>query len=429
MTGILPDMLTPIPLINGDELRFFAFFSSILFVVIGVVKEFYPLNTRVINHYQKLGKTWLYWFVGIAFLSYFGQGSVFVFGLSRFIILIGGFFVLLSVLFFDQIWRAFEYRLQQKLGKKILIISADDLQDGEALQTIRDNFSLPTDYIGVEEVDNIDFKSYEMCVAVGRFEKQLLQQIFEQTRMNETRFFHISEGFFLEDVVYTPELIQNIIALEYKHSKLDGRSLILKRIFDVVGAGLALILLAPVLLLIAIAIKIESQGPIIYKSKRVWIGGKLFTFLKFRSMYTHLCVGYGGSDAEKLYQDLINSSSNTRKWVLPKINNDPRVTKVWRFLRKTSLDELPQLICVLLGTMSLVGPRPHLENEVSKYESREKRLLSIKPGITGYAQVFGRDNLTFDQEAKLDLYYIQNWSLGMDMYVIFGTLGVIFKGR
>lgn len=79
--------------------------------------------------------------------------------------------------------------------------------------------------------------------------------------------------------------------------------------------------------------------------------------------------------------------------------------------------------------MSLVGPRPHLENEVSKYESREKRLLSIKPGITGYAQVFGRDNLTFDQEAKLDLYYIQNWSLGMDIYVIFGTLGVIFKGR
>lgn len=79
--------------------------------------------------------------------------------------------------------------------------------------------------------------------------------------------------------------------------------------------------------------------------------------------------------------------------------------------------------------MSLVGPRPHLENEVLKYESREKRLLSIKPGITGYAQVFGRDNLTFDQEAKLDLYYIQNWSLGMDMYVIFGTLGVIFKGR
>ena len=106
----------------------------------------------MINHYQKLGKTWIYWFVGIAFFSYFGQGYVFVFGLSRFIILIGGLFVLLAVLFFDQIWRAIEYRLQKKLGKKILIILSDTLQDEDALQTIRDNFSLPTDYIACDEV-------------------------------------------------------------------------------------------------------------------------------------------------------------------------------------------------------------------------------------------------------------------------------------
>lgn len=98
-------------------------------------------------------------------------------------------------------------------------------------------------------------------------------------------------------------------------------------------------------------------------------------------------------------------------------------------MRKTSLDELPQLFCVWIGTMSLVGPRPHLENEVAQYSSWEKRLLSINPGITGYAQVFGRDSLRFDQEAQLDLYYIQNWSLWIDLYVIFGTFGVIFKGR
>lgn len=197
--------------------------------------------------------------------------------------------------------------------------------------------------------------------------------------MNETRFFHISEGFFLEDVVYTPELIQNIIALEYKHSKLDGRSLILKRIFDVIGASIGLIVLSPLLLLIAIAIKCDSPGPIIYRSKRVGKGGQLFTFLKFRSMYTHMSVGYGGADAEKLYQQLINSKANTRNGILPKIDNDPRVTRVGRWLRKTSLDELPQLLCVLRGTMSLVGPRPHLENEVAQYSSREKRLLSINP--------------------------------------------------
>jgi lipopolysaccharide/colanic/teichoic acid biosynthesis glycosyltransferase len=183
------------------------------------------------------------------------------------------------------------------------------------------------------------------------------------------------------------------------------------------------------LLIIAIIIKLDSKWPIIYKSKRVWYWWKLFTFLKFRTMYTHLSVWYGWEEAEKLYKKLINSDSNKRKWVLPKIENDPRITRVWKFLRKTSLDELPQLFSVFIGTMSLVWPRPHLENEVAKYEPWQKRLLSIKPWITGYAQVFWRDSLSFDQEAKLDLYYIQNRSIRLDIYVIVWTFGVIFKWR
>ena len=261
------------------------------------------------------------------------------------------------------------------------------------------------------------------------FQKEILQAIFEKTRMNETRFFHISEWFFLEDVVYTPEILNNIIALEYKHSKLDGRSLILKRVFDLVVASIAIIVFSPVFLIIWILIKLDSPGPIIYRSKRVWKGWNLFTFLKFRTMYTHLSVWYWGKEAEKLYKDLINSDANTRNGILPKIHNDPRVTKIWRFLRKTSLDELPQLFCVLIGSMSIVGPRPHLQNEVEQYAPWERRLLSIKPGITWYAQVFWRDSLDFDQEAQLDLYYIQNRTLRLDIYVIFGTFGVIFKGR
>jgi lipopolysaccharide/colanic/teichoic acid biosynthesis glycosyltransferase len=100
-----------------------------------------------------------------------------------------------------------------------------------------------------------------------------------------------------------------------------------------------------------------------------------------------------------------------------------------KFIRKTSLDELPQLFCVLRWSMSLIGPRPHLPNEVKKYESRQRRLFSIKPWITGYAQVFGRDGLDFEEEAKLDLYYIQNWNIFMDFYIVFATLGVVFKGK
>jgi lipopolysaccharide/colanic/teichoic acid biosynthesis glycosyltransferase len=146
-------------------------------------------------------------------------------------------------------------------------------------------------------------------------------------------------------------------------------------------------------------------------------------------MYTHLSVGYGGKQADELYQKLIDSDANNRKGILPKIKDDPRITRVGKFLRKTSLDELPQLFQILTGKMSLVGPRPHLPEEVARYEPRMRRVLSIKPGITGYSQVFGRDNLPFEEEAKLELYYIQNWSLAMDLYVIFATFGVVFKGR
>jgi lipopolysaccharide/colanic/teichoic acid biosynthesis glycosyltransferase len=148
-------------------------------------------------------------------------------------------------------------------------------------------------------------------------------------------------------------------------------------------------------------------------------------------MYTHLSTGdkYGWAEAEKLYKQFIQSDANVRGNILPKIKDDPRVTKVGRFIRKTSLDELPQLFCVLIGTMSLIWPRPHLPNEVEKYEIREKRLLSIKPWITWYAQVFWRDTLDFEDEAKLDLYYIQNWSVFMDIYILFATLGVVFKGK
>lgn len=193
LTDWLPSVLMPIPLINADELAYFSFFSSLMFVGIGLIKQFYPLNTRVVNHVQKLSKVWLYWFIAIAFLSYFGQGFVFFFGISRFIILISAVFVILAILFFDQIWRAIEYRMQQKSGKKILIISSDSVDHSDSLKIIKNNFSLPTVFISPEELDRVDFQDYEMCVAVGMFEKPLLQSLFEQTRMNETRFFHISE--------------------------------------------------------------------------------------------------------------------------------------------------------------------------------------------------------------------------------------------
>ena len=415
------------PRINKHELLIFSLISAWAFVFIGLIKNLYELNKQSWSYIQTLSKVWVYRFITSAFISYFGQWFIFNFWISRYIIVISAIIAYVVLFLFDQIWYRLDFKLQKKNWNKVLIIS-NNLNDSSALLSkLKWNFSLPTEAIVSEDVDSVDLSDYSIAVVVGNVKQEILQKIFEKIRFYDTRFFHVSEWFFLEDVVYKPEKIGSIVAMEYTHSQLDWWSLIWKRIFDVIVSLIALIILAIPMIIIAIVIKVDSKWPAIYKSKRVWKWWKLFTFYKFRSMKTDMCVWYGWKKADELYAKLIASDANNRKWVLPKIKNDPRVTKVWKFLRKTSLDELPQLFQVLWWSMSLVWPRPHLPKEVEQYEQWERRVLSIKPWITWYAQVFGRDNLPFSEEAKLDLYYIQNWSLAMDLYVIFATFGVVFK--
>ena len=415
------------PRINRHELFMFSLLSAWAFVVIGLIKNLYELNKQTWNYIQKLSKVWVYWFISSAFISYFGQWFIFNFWISRYIILIAAIMAYVVLFFFDQIWYRLDYKLQKKKWNKVLIISDNLNKSSELLDKLKWNFSFPTEAIVSDDVDSVDLSEYSIAVVVWNVKQEILQKIFEKIRFYDTRFFHVSEGFFLEDVVYKPEKIWSIVAMEYTHSQLDWRSLVWKRIFDLIMATIALIVFAIPMIIIAIIIKIDSKWPAIYKSKRVWLWWKLFTFYKFRTMKTEMCVWYGWKKADELYAKLIASDANNRKWVLPKIKDDPRVTKVWKFLRKSSLDELPQLFQVLWWSMSLVWPRPHLPKEVEQYEQWERRVLSIKPWITWYAQVFGRDNLPFSEEARLDLYYIQNWSLAMDLYVICATFGVVFK--
>jgi len=415
------------PRINRHELLMFSLISAWAFVVIWLIKNLYELNKQTWSYIQTLSKVRVYWFITSAFISYFGQWFIFNFWISRYIILISAVIAYVVLFFFDQIWYRLDYKLQKKWWKKVLIISDNLNKSSELLDKLKWNFSFPTEAIVSDDVDWVDFENYSMAVVVWNVKQEILQKIFEKVRFYDTRFFHVSEGFFLEDVVYKPEKIWSIVAMEYTHSQLDWWSLVWKRIFDLIAATIALIIFAIPMIIIAIIIKIDSKWPAIYKSKRVWKWWKLFTFYKFRTMKTEMCVWYGWKKADELYAKLIASDANNRKWVLPKIKDDPRVTKVWKFLRKSSLDELPQLFQVLWWSMSLVWPRPHLPKEVEQYEDWERRVLSIKPWITWYAQVFGRDNLPFSEEARLDLYYIQNWSLAMDLYVIFATFGVVFK--
>jgi lipopolysaccharide/colanic/teichoic acid biosynthesis glycosyltransferase len=429
-TDLIPGVQLKMPVINYQENMAFWIIAAFSFVFIGIIEDLYELHKPIQRYFQTFTKTWLYRIIGITFIWYFWQGFVFFFWISRFIIVLGAFVSFLGLFLFDQIRNYLEAKRHREWDNKILIIWSDTLESYKAIEKIKNGFSFKTEFITHKDIKDINIGGYFIVVAVGSFEKEILQDVFEKVRFSDnTRFYHISEWFFLEDVVYSPENIDNIIALEYKHSKLDGRSIILKRWVDLVSSVVLIIITLPFMVLIGIIIAIDSRWPILYRSKRVGKYGRLFNFLKFRSMYTHMSVGYGWKEADELYQKLIQSDANIRQWVLPKIKNDPRITRVGKLLRKTSLDELPQLFCILRGTMSLVWPRPHLPNEVKNYESRQKRLLSIKPGITGYAQVFGRDSLGFEEEAKLDLYYIQNRWLFLDAYIVLATFGVVFKGK
>ncbi|KAA9393166.1 sugar transferase [Kocuria coralli] len=189
-----------------------------------------------------------------------------------------------------------------------------------------------------------------------------------------------------------------------------------KRGMDIVGSLLALILLSPVMLVVGAVIKAHDRGPVFFGQERVGLDGTRFTMLKFRSMYTD-------AEERKAALDAANESAGA---VLFKMKDDPRVTRPGRVLRRYSLDELPQFVNVLKGEMSLVGPRPPLESEVEKYEDYVHRRLRVKPGITGLWQVSGRSDLDWDQSVRLDLYYVENWSVLEDVLILLRTVRAVF---
>ena len=188
-----------------------------------------------------------------------------------------------------------------------------------------------------------------------------------------------------------------------------------KRVTDIFLSAIGLILLSPILLIVAIAIRIDSKGPIIFKQDRVGKDGKIFSMYKFRSMRVN---------AEELKTKL--ETKNEMSGPMFKMKNDPRITKVGRFIRKTSIDELPQLINVIKGDMSLVGPRPSLPKEVEQFSPWMLERLKVKPGITCYWQVMGRNNIAFEEWMKLDVKYVHEMNYWLDIKLIFKTFFVLF---
>jgi len=249
-------------------------------------------------------------------------------------------------------------------------------------------------------------------------------------KYNHIIFKYVAGPFEARATNIETHMISGIPVIEIKKTPLDGWRKIIKRIIDILVSIFLIALFSPIMLITAIGIKLTSKGPIIYKNERTGQRGKKFNVYKFRSMYWEMSTGPdapSGKEALKLEEKLVKDQKASRG-ALYKIKKDPRVTKVGRFIRKFSVDELPQFFNVFIGNMSLVGPRPHQPREVKRYTQEQLRTLDIKPGITGVAQISGRSDLPFDEEAKMDIFYIENWSLKLDFWILLKTPWVVIRG-
>jgi len=248
-------------------------------------------------------------------------------------------------------------------------------------------------------------------------ERSVVQGTLEQARIHGVDLRIVPEMYDGHTWNNPVEYVGQFPTIPLHHSDVPEVALLLKRVVDIGFSILVLILFSPMMLAIAIAIKLDSRGPVFYFSNRIGKKGRSFRCIKFRTMV---------DDADKQRIGLMHR--NEREGVLFKISDDPRITKLGRFLRKYSLDEFPQFFNVLRGDMSVVGPRPPIGSEVREYQLNHLRRLDVIPGITGLWQVQARQDPSFDSYISLDVAYIENWSVWLDLHIILRTIGVVLAG-
>lgn len=320
------------------------------------------------------------------------------------------------------------YTLRRGIGKRRIVLIGDNAI-GRELEIF---FQETSTAVVVGIVKN--FEALRQLVQERRHIEEIIQtqddhelavEVIEFCRERHLQYHFVPDLLELHQANIEISALAGIPVISLRPTSLDGWGKVLKRSFDIFASVLGLAVLAPFFVIIALIIKIDSRGTVFFrylddgaKASRIGERGRPFQCLKFRTMVT--------GTHELRYTSL--ADRNVRKGTpLVKIALDPRVTRVGRMLRRFSLDELPQLWNVLRGEMSLVGPRPHLPEEVAKYDRHHKFVLTIKPGITGLAQISGRSDLPFEEEVRLDTFYIENWSIFLDLKILLKTLFVVLK--
>ncbi|MCS7258362.1 MAG: undecaprenyl-phosphate galactose phosphotransferase WbaP [candidate division WOR-3 bacterium] len=265
-------------------------------------------------------------------------------------------------------------------------------------------------------------KVSSIIIDVQQLSQEDILKIYEKAQGLVKNFFIIPINTQLRAVDVELLPLEHLILMKYRYNLLRVESQILKRLLDIIVSTIGLIISMPLNIIIALAIKLSSPGPVLFKQKRVGKNFRLFVCYKFRTMY---------QDADSRLAEVLQRSETLKaKWEkFLKIENDPRITPLGKFLRKTSLDELPQLWNVLKGEMSLVGPRPYLYDEIAHREETMRLIFKVQPGMTGLWQVSGRSNLSFDERIRLDEFYVRNWSLWLDLVILLKTVIVWLRGE
>lgn len=424
------------------DLPFSEYFNSLLFIsllwlIIFAMTGLYSIRSaRKIA--QEINKIFFACAAGLSLIAIiiFFKRDLFD---SRFIVLIGTLFAFLYL----SLGHAFIRWLQRRLYRygvgvhKIILVgnskttenllsefSSNKKAGYQVVKRVRD-FSLETakelaEFITTSEID-------EIIQSDPNLSKAESLRLYDFANDNHITFRYVAD--LLEVKVLRTDVseIIGIPVVEVKRTTLEGWGRIFKRLFDIFGSAILITILSPLIILTTIAIVIDSHGPIFFSRRddgspvyRIGQGGHPFRYFKFRSMIPN-------SDSMR-YKELADKNLRS-EGPLVKIKDDPRVTRFGRMIRRWSIDELPELFLVFIGRMSLVGPRPHLPEEVAKYENYHRKTLTVKPGITGLAQVSGRSDLLFEEEAKLDIYYIENWSMLLDISILFRTPLAVFKHR
>ena len=421
--------------------------ASVVFALVVVLTfaflGLYPVRTRL-SLWQTLTKItsgiFFVLLIVIAFLFFDEFNRSFLpdgVNVSRFILATGGFFTLYTVLasrFF--LWLGWQLLYLMGIGKVRVLLVAREPTKLESWLNARNDVSEVLVVRSLNRTTHAEITRLLEERSVAEVYLYSNQSKYESeiallTERYKIPFVFRPVGFGQYSAFdLKPLVIGGHTLIEVQHTALNGWWVVLKRLFDILFASLFLLCFSWLYLLLIIAIKLDSPGSAFYVNERVGPDGNPFRLYKFRRFKPEFCTDNKNPEALRIEAELIKAQNlKEGDGPLYKIKDDPRMTRVGRFLEKTSLDELPQFINVLLGSMSVVGPRPHQPREVAKYQSHHYKVLNIKPGITGLAQINGRSDLSFEQEVFFDTYYVEHWNPFWDLFIIARTPFVLLFKR